>query len=426
MDDEPVKKNKKIPKEEIFVEEVLNKPIKKKTKIPKENVIIDEVSDDVLLDIKKKKSLNKNYEEDDIIDIQSKVDESNNIDINDEKHEVPIVKKKKSSKKRNDSDETSSTLDESKEVVIIDDSKFVKKIVKYKEPSTSSSNIITNTLIRNPSNRIICMAHFNDGWTVLEQFKLFKKFSKEIPIIFDESGIKILTINKTKSIISKSEYYGNFLLDYYFNSNLAEENGSAFPRKQVISVELSQLISNLSSGKKAQFKLIMYENTPNKLFIDSPNGNNSIKSVHVEPNPELTSFEILDQKPSKHFVKVPIDLLSSAFKEVSTSKEGFSIFRTFRKGLELLSASSAGANISDYNWGTCDEKESPIETKIDIKVIKNFVSIKNFNNRGIVNIYGDISGIIRMDTVVGTFGKNTTILFDSSNISISDDTSYVN
>jgi hypothetical protein len=323
-------------------------------------------------------------------------------------------------------------------------------IIKNNNTSISciQTTEINNTSIaligpkHNPESKVVLMMHFNDGWTIIEQFKFFKKINNTIQLIFTNTGMTIVAKNIKTSLVSISQFSNSCIIDNFFdplgcntkrsicydsNGNIDEEK-SITEDSMIIEVELKMLISVFKkSSKTSRVKLIMYEDIPDLLFVDLSGGKSTgTKMIKVTPNPEIVRYKICDQYFTNLTVKVDTSEVSDVFSEISGPENGHAIFRSFRKGIQIISINYTGTSSADYNWGECKfemrngKKRRPKETKINIKEIKIMSSIKNFNTRGVVSIFGEV-GIIKLETIISTFGRNTTYMLDVDGSSVEEE-----
>jgi hypothetical protein len=270
-------------------------------------------------------------------------------------------------------------------------------------------------------DKILYSLEITNGYAFRQIFELYSKlFIQGIPIFFKEDGMTIRTGNsrKGRQLISDIEIFGEDIIEYYFNKDLAkvkstEETTAYTPEQFNIG-----LLQNSFKAVAKNNSLRIYKTD------DSPDTKVEIKGLTTQTSTivfnkfhsieyDLSEFEDLTDVPN---FKLEISQFCVTMKNIIRGDPEYISFKVFKNGLAIESWNSAGIMMNDSRWNV-DEKDYKenkfLETKINTPIAKAFCKISSMTIHSIIKIFSDKKGYLKMSHKIADFGEHNIYLIDN-------------
>ena len=277
---------------------------------------------------------------------------------------------------------------------------------------------------------IVASITFNDGYTLRQQFEFFKHTVTCAPMMFTKKGLAMSRGNVERTFVCETFIDSDELLEYY-----VDENRWNTPEDEchIINLDLKEFYESIKSvTKKESICICQYAEIPNAVFITTYGGNKTNDGCdYIMTEPFTNETYNMDNEDAEDLpiAKVTLTAFSSACQKASKKNCQFSVFKTSKNFVTMVSGNETGTNSKIARWGT-KTKDNGKKTKLNIlntyttrvstKILRGLVKIANFNTNGIVRIYSKMDGLIRLETRLGSFGVTRIYLLDKDLLGMGD------
>lgn len=274
----------------------------------------------------------------------------------------------------------------------------------------------------------IYSVEITNGYVFRQIFELYDKLVMQgIPIFFKEDGITIRTgTNNTigkRKLISDIEIYADDVIEYYLNTELhnikdsacfipRSENESACYIEQFNINTIKQYFKSINKSNSVRF----YKTTASDEIILEIKGLTTERSRILPTKYQSIDFNLdeFDDISDKPKIKIEINQFCSSMKGMVRGDPEYTSFKVFSGGLIVESRNADGKIMKDGKWGVIDENEEYFETKINLSVVKALTKINGMTNYGIIKIFSDKKGLLKLSHKIGDFAEHNIYLFDKS------------
>lgn len=277
---------------------------------------------------------------------------------------------------------------------------------------------VQTPMFQNPTFHIVARADFVDGYTFRQQWEFYKQSLSCAPMFFTENGVSIRRGNGTTTLIVDTLMRDDDLMDHY-----VDKTRWNWKDCHVINVNLKDFHGHIKSvAMKESVRIYQYAEYPELVFIQLYGGNknsNGYITVRTEKF-EPIDYHIDDgsKETDKPNVKVPLAMFCTACGNVARVKFPYAVLRVYPKGAHLMAGNEIGTSSRNAHWGDCSgivesksrlavkgKTKTPVvySTKIPLDVVKAMVKMTNFNKGGLLSIYGNGDGVVRLQTPVGHY-----------------------
>lgn len=265
-------------------------------------------------------------------------------------------------------------------------------------------------------------AIFNEGYYCRKIFEFLDKNLTAAPIFFTKDGIVIERANDLGSIAIQTFVDKDQLLEYNVKINEDEEEYNP----PFINLKLRDFLVNIKNARKnTKICICQYEELPNIVFLGFSGGSkqNSFQIFKTEDF-DFKKYSFGEEEHIKPDANVIISLVefcdSCVHKGISKSE--FSTFKTTPKGLKIKSPTSSGTNKCIGEWGDSSESRANRNNKRYVKVKNTILSgisfLKNLNPGGVLLVYCNKQGMLRLESKVFSIGQIYIHLLDPEIVDI--------
>lgn len=260
------------------------------------------------------------------------------------------------------------------------------------------------------------LVQFHDAYT----FRQFCEFARlvlpNLPICLQERKMTIVRGNGAVSLIISVEIFGRKLENYHMDMRYVN---SPQTRCHYINPNLPNLHNNIKTiGKKEYF--VMYQTTsyPGSLLLHFPLRGGSLGIVQLEEYEPIT-YSINDPitEDDEPNIKVRLIDFCSVCTAMVRNKYNEATLCCYPRGARFQGGSGLGMDGRLGSWG--DIKGVSLQTRIKLQNIKALAKLQNVCPSGIISIYCQAPGKVRLDTDIGSYGHMTIYLLDESSASSS-------
>lgn len=269
-----------------------------------------------------------------------------------------------------------------------------------------------NPLYRNPKFKIVVLVDFHDAYTLRQQFEFYKCALTCTPLFFQESGLRILRGNGTKTLVVSTIMRKRDLIKYYINKDIWNcPDGKC----HIINVDLQEFYDQIRSiTRKECIRIYQYAEFPNLLICQPYGGNKNARGHFVVKIQKYEDLVYKIEDPVKDNmnpnITVPLAEFCSSCSNLERVKYPHAILKVYSQGAHILAGNEIGSSSRTNHWGLCTGDYFSV--KIPITVVKAMTKMRNFNQSGIVRIYGAIDGLVRIEVAVGCYGEVICYLVD--------------
>jgi hypothetical protein len=305
------------------------------------------------------------------------------------------------------------------------------------EPSETPTETVAPSKVYQPKSirrvsgdDVLCVSiDFSDGYTARQMFEFFKAALPCAPLFCSEDGIRIEQSNGDETILVYCFIDKRNIVGYKF---FESECNDPENRRHVVSLNLQPLLTQLKSlAKKECLKINIYTDRVEGKFYG---GSKSTKYGAM-------SFVTQDYHPAKYIiddavtkdtypnVTIPLGSFCSVCTNASRSKYPFTYFIVYPEGVRIIANTCTGADGIQDGWGDCHDKiveeyedengelcynevtVTPKVTCINLQDTKALTKTSNLqSNGGIVKIYSNKDGLVRLEIPTGVMTTITIIL----------------
>lgn len=271
------------------------------------------------------------------------------------------------------------------------------------------------------THNIIAAVTFHDGYIFRQLMHFLESNFECVPMCFTENGIFLSGGNDINSLVCKNFFDKNELLEYKLDMEKINDpvNGC-----HMININLKEYYNQIKGiAKKESISLCQYEKRQDIVFITSYGGNDTNDGYDILKTEDFTNkcydtteVDSIQEANSK------TTLLSFALacKKSAKIKRVNSTFKLSKTNCKIISKNEVGTTSSIADWGFCKRKKTVVfyETLVNSKILKKLEKISNLNTNGVIRMYCNSDGIIRLETKLGTMGHTCIYLIDPTVIDI--------
>lgn len=283
--------------------------------------------------------------------------------------------------------------------------------------------------------RIFCV-EFLDGYTFRQAYEFFKMTLTTAPMFLSPEGIIIQRGNGNASLVANTQIRGHQLLHYEFAPEYANFKTADLRRSvHVVNCPLAKFRENIKgTARKEAIRIFQYVGDQS-IYIQVYGGNKNAAghvTVKTEPyEPIEYQFGEYTQPITSPNYKIPLVEFCNACSNIGKIK-GCSNARIvcYPNGVAIGACSETGVTDRYNRWGVCDD-ENPVtlqggprlviqgnpvsrskaySVKVSIDVIKALGKLSNLTNNGILRVYSECDGLVRLMISISYYADMTLFL----------------
>jgi hypothetical protein len=281
---------------------------------------------------------------------------------------------------------------------------------------------------------LIFLVDFSDGYSHRQLMDIAKLTVTSYPLFFSALGITMQRGNGAKTAIISCELNQHNFAYYLFNNKLVSNPSSdANEAYHVICPNISKLREAIRPvARKEGVRFYQYKGDACmyvQVYGGTKNGEGCGTIVPLEVydhiDYELDEYHQTFDKPN---CRIPLAEFCGFCAVVSRTRGVHHVeFRTYAKGVWILSIDSSGNIIGDKKWGECDDSHrvpiyvpggpriifhggsttSHYTINIAVDTIKALAKMTNLVVNGILRVYAERNELLRLQTSVNYYGPLT-------------------
>lgn len=298
-----------------------------------------------------------------------------------------------------------------------------------------NTNHTTTPFYTNVTQKRIFCVEFLDGYTFRQAYEFFKMTLTTAPMFLSPEGITILRGNGNASLVANTQIRGHQLLRYEFAPEYANYKASDLRSSvHVVNCPLAKFRENIKgTARKEAIRMFQYVGDQS-IYIQVYGGNKNAAghvTVKTEPYEHIQyQFGEYNQPVTSPNYKIPLVEFCNACSNIGKIK-GCSNAKIvcYPNGVAIGACSETGVTDRYNRWGVCDD-ENPVglqggprlliqgnvvsrkvySVKVSIDVIKALGKLSNLTNNGILRVYSECDGLVRLMISISYYADMTLFL----------------
>jgi len=313
-------------------------------------------------------------------------------------------------------------------------------------PDHDRTNIIYEHAVSSTSKppKFVFMIDCLDGYSLRQLMEIIKLSLTSCPLFLSKEGIIIQRGNGVKTVILSAELFHHNFACYHLDPELVNYPGDESSEYyHIICPNIIKLREAIRSvARKEGIRIYQYEGDP-FIYIQVYGGTKNAEGcgavVPLEPYEPIDY--VLDeyrQPFTEPNCKIPLAEFCG-FCSVIAKYRGvhYVEFRTYLKGVWIMSMDSSHRVLSDKKWGDCDdshrvpivipggpriifhgpsltdEASSYYSIKVPLETIKALAKMTNLVVNGLLRIFAEHNKLLRLQTHINYYGPLTFYLRES-------------
>lgn len=267
------------------------------------------------------------------------------------------------------------------------------------------------------SDKLVYSLEITNGFVFRQIFELYTKLVIErIPIFLQKDNITIRTGTGSKNgmkLISNVEIITSDIIDYYFNEEMADVKGDEdCPAIILEQFNISNIGNNFKAIAKTNAVKLFKEKESKRVGIETIGLINDTSYIecakYQSVEHDLSGFDTISDVPN---IRININQFCSIMKGMTKGEPEYISFKVYQKGLEVESWSNSGSKMRNGSWGNI-KSDKFFETRVNNSVIKAFIKINNMAPYGIIKVFSNKKGYLKLTHKIGEYGYHEIFLID--------------